>query len=489
MNQQRRITWWSSLTLAIIVLGLAGLLIKSWAWGAPTVPVVGSAPALPLASATTMPSLAPMLDRVMPAVVSIEVEGRRQAQRGPQSPFGDRRTPLCQEGSPFYHSPLCQPPSEGSGQQPFRSLGSGVIIDAERGYVVTNQHVVAQGERFRIQLIDGRQVDATLVGQDAPADLALLQIKGVSGLVAIRLADSDTLRVGDYALAIGNPFGLGLTVTSGIVSALGRSGLDSQRYEHYIQTDAAINRGNSGGALINVEGALIGINTAIFAAGGGNIGIGFAIPSNMMKKLTDQMRDYGEVRRGVIGVVGTELTSDLAKAMGLNQQSGGFITEVVAGSAAARAGLQAGDVVISVNDRAVASFAAFRTQVSSVPIGTRLRISVWRQGEAYTTTVTVAAPTPAVAAAAPATPAGLAIAGLTVRQGQSSHGEQGVVVGSVAPGSLAQRMGLLVNDVVVAVNQQRTPTVAAFNALLAASPGAWVLQVRRGAQTVYLVKR
>ncbi|MBP6117407.1 MAG: trypsin-like peptidase domain-containing protein [Neisseriaceae bacterium] len=386
----------------VIRLGLALMLVLGvglGAWLGGHVPIAGSraaaaTPVLP----NTLPTLAPMLSQVMPAVVSIEVVGRLPAPSSPRSgtPLLDPSAPMCQSGAPFFNTPMCANPAAPAVDRPtYRTLGSGVIIDAQAGYVVTNNHVVNQAERIRIELINGRRHEAVIVGQDRLSDLALLKISQPNDLVAIRLADSDRLRVGDYALAIGNPYGLGTTVTSGIISALGRSGLGRQSYEHFIQTDAAINRGNSGGALINVAGELIGINTAILAAGGGNIGIGFAIPSNMVGHLTDQMRRYGEVRRGVIGVIGAEITEDVASALNLEQRLGGLITEVLSGSSAASGGMLAGDVVVSLNGQSLPSFAAFRNQIGSVPIGTRLQVGVLRQGLMQTLTIRVVAPAPA----------------------------------------------------------------------------------------------
>ncbi len=297
-------------------------------------------------STQQMPSLAPMLEKVMPSVVSINVEGSTTVNtprmpRNFQQFFGDN-SPFCQDGSPFQSSPFCQgggqgggAPGDGGQQQKFMALGSGVIIDAAKGYVVTNNHVVDNATTIKVQLSDGRKFDAKVVGKDPRSDIALIQIQDPKNLTAIKLADSDALRVGDYTVAIGNPFGLGETVTSGIVSALGRSGLNVENYENFIQTDAAINRGNSGGALVNLNGELIGINTAILAPDGGNIGIGFAIPSNMVKNLTEQMVKFGQVKRGELGIMGTELNSELAKAMKVDAQRGAFVSQVMPNSSAA----------------------------------------------------------------------------------------------------------------------------------------------------------
>ncbi|ORT94135.1 serine endoprotease DegQ, partial [Klebsiella pneumoniae] len=251
-----------------------------------------------------LPSLAPMLEKVLPAVVSVQVEGTASPTLNMPEElkkyFGDNA------------------PQEQA--QPFEGLGSGVIIDAAKGYVLTNNHVINQAQKISVQLNDGREFDAKLVGSDEQSDIALLQLIKPDHLTQIAIADSDKLRVGDFAVAVGNPFGLGQTATSGIISALGRSGLNLEGLENFIQTDASINRGNSGGALLNLNGELIGINTAILAPGGGSIGIGFAIPSNMAKTLADQLIQFGEIKRGLLGIKGMEMSADIAKAMNLNVQ-------------------------------------------------------------------------------------------------------------------------------------------------------------------------
>ena len=252
-----------------------------------------------------LPSLAPMLEKVLPAVVSVQVEGTASPTLNMPEElkkyFGDNA------------------PQEQA--QPFEGLGSGVIIDAAKGYVLTNNHVINQAQKISVQLNDGREFDAKLVGSDEQSDIALLQLIKPDHLTQIAIADSDKLRVGDFAVAVGNPFGLGQTATSGIISALGRSGLNLEGLENFIQTDASINRGNSGGALLNLNGELIGINTAILAPGGGSIGIGFAIPSNMAKTLADQLIQFGEIKRGLLGIKGMEMSADIAKAMNLNAVS------------------------------------------------------------------------------------------------------------------------------------------------------------------------
>lgn len=346
-----------------------------------------------------LPSLASMLEKVMPSVVSISVEGStpvtsRQMPDQLKQFFG-QNSPLCQDGSPFQASPLCQGSDEGGdgggapAQEKFQALGAGVIIDADKGYVVTNNHVVNDASKIQVQLNDGRKFDAKLIGKDPRSDIALVQLIDFKNLTAIKMADSDQLRVGDYTVAIGNPYGLGETATSGIVSALGRSGLNIENYENFIQTDAAINRGNSGGALVNLSGELIGINTAILAPDGGNIGIGFAIPSNMVKNLTKQIVEFGQVKRGEIGILGTELTPELAKAMKIDAQRGAFVSQVMPKSAAEKAGVKEGDVIVTMNGKALNSFASFRADISSQPVGTKMTLGLLRDGKPVTVTVTL----------------------------------------------------------------------------------------------------
>ncbi|MDP7174520.1 MAG: trypsin-like peptidase domain-containing protein, partial [Alphaproteobacteria bacterium] len=268
--------------------------------------------------------LAPMLEQVLPSVVNIYTEGR---VRESQSPF--QSDPFFEK---FFGGPQTQPR-----ERRVSALGSGVIINAEKGYVITNSHVIEDAEQISVRLHDGRSFDAKRVGVDEAADIAVIQIPP-DQLQAIQMGDSDTLRVGDFVVAIGNPFGLGQTATSGIISALGRTGLRIEDYEDFIQTDASINRGNSGGALVNLRGELVGVNTAILAPGGGNIGIGFAIPVNMVGLLTRQIIDYGEVRRGRLGVIVQDLTTELAEALDIDATKGAVISQVMPDSAAADAG-------------------------------------------------------------------------------------------------------------------------------------------------------
>ncbi|MEX5409401.1 serine endoprotease DegP [Atlantibacter hermannii] len=439
--------------------------------------------------AQPMPSLAPMLEKVMPSVVSINVEGTT-AVNNPRLPrnfqqfFGDD-SPFCQDGSPFQSSPFCQGGGagpQGGQQQKFMALGSGVIIDAAKGYVVTNNHVVDNATSIKVQLSDGRKLDAKMVGKDPRSDIALIQIQDPKNLTAIKLADSDALRVGDYTVAIGNPFGLGETVTSGIVSALGRSGLNAENYENFIQTDAAINRGNSGGALVNLNGELIGINTAILAPDGGNIGIGFAIPSNMVKNLTSQMVEYGQVRRGELGIMGTELNSELAKAMKVDAQRGAFVSQVMPNSSAAKAGVKAGDVIVSLNDKPINSFAALRAQVGTMPVGSKLTLGLLRDGKPTSVTLELQQ------SSQNQVDSSSIFNGIEGAEMSNQTGNNpGVVVNSVKTGSQAARIGLKKGDIILGANQQPVKNIAELRKILDSKPSVLALNVKRGDTTLYLL--
>jgi serine protease DegQ len=324
--------------------------------------------ALPVSvNGQALPSLAPMVERVTPAVVNVSTRTRISASQNPLL------------NDPFFRKFFDIP--KRSQRRQTQSLGSGVVIDAAKGFVITNFHVISKADEITVTLRDGREMKAELIGKDSEADIALLKILA-KGLKAIPLANSDKLRVGDFVVAVGNPFGLGQTVTSGIVSAMGRSGLGIEGYEDFIQTDASINPGNSGGALVNLNGELVGMNTAILAPGGsgGNVGIGFAIPINMVSQIVDQLIEHGEVRRGVLGVVTQDLTEDLAQAFAIKVRKGAVISRVMSDSPAAQAGLQAGDVVIEVNGRVIKNAMDMRNAVGLIRIGQMLDIKLLRDG-------------------------------------------------------------------------------------------------------------
>ncbi|HGF6043135.1 MULTISPECIES: serine endoprotease DegP [Enterobacter] len=471
-------------TLAMSALALSlGLALSPLAMAAET--------ASSAATAQQMPSLAPMLEKVMPSVVSINVEGSTTVNtprmpRNFQQFFGDN-SPFCQDGSPFQSSPFCQgggagDDGQGGGQQQkFMALGSGVIIDAAKGYVVTNNHVVDNASTIKVQMSDGRKFDAKVVGKDPRSDIALIQIQDPKNLTAIKLADSDALRVGDYTVAIGNPFGLGETVTSGIVSALGRSGLNAENYENFIQTDAAINRGNSGGALVNLNGELIGINTAILAPDGGNIGIGFAIPSNMVKNLTAQMVQYGQVKRGELGIMGTELNSELAKAMKVDAQRGAFVSQVMPNSPAAKAGIKAGDVITSLNGKPISSFAALRAEVGSMPIGSKVTLGLLREGKPVNVSLELQQ------SSQNQVDSSTIFSGIEGAEMSNKGADKGVVVNNVKANSPAARIGLKKGDVIMGANQQPVKNIAELRKILDSKPSVLALNIQRGDTSIYLL--
>ena len=373
--------------------------------------------ALPIAvNGQNLPSLAPLIKQVSPAVVNITVSGLKQ------------------------------------GPQQFSGLGSGVIIDAENGYIVTNYHVIEDAEKITVSLVSGYQYDARVVGDDPQSDIALLQIKNTEPLVAIKLSDSDKLQVGDFTIAIGNPFGLGQTVTSGIVSALGRSGLNLKNLENYIQTDAAINSGNSGGALLNLKGELIGINTAILGPNGGNIGIAFAIPTNMVKNLTQQLLEFGEVHRGILGIKGGEVTPELAKSFSLNVTYGAFIYQVTPNSAADNAGLKAGDVITEVNGTQIKSFAALRAKIGTLSAGKKVSLKTIQNNQSKTVSVTLGGKTntASISSSLP-----IAFEGATLADSELNQKFIGVNVIKVQQHSMAERVGLMQGDIIIAINRTR----------------------------------
>ncbi|NLS12319.1 DegQ family serine endoprotease [Vibrio sp. SM6] len=419
-----------------------------------------------------LPSLAPMLERVTPAVVSIAVEGK-QVERS--------RLP---EQFQFFFGP--EFPEEQVRERPFRGLGSGVIIDADKGYIVTNYHVINGADEIRVRLHDGREYEAELIGGDEMSDVALLKLDSVKDLTEVTLADSDKLRVGDFSVAIGNPFGLGQTVTSGIVSALGRSGLNVQNFENFIQTDAAINSGNSGGALVNLNGELIGINTAILGPNGGNVGIGFAIPSNMMKNLTEQILEFGEVKRGMLGVQGGEVTSELAEALGYESSKGAFVSQVVPDSAADKAGIQAGDIIVSINDKPISTFSELRAKIATLGAGKEVKLGVLRDGKSKTFDVTLGE---AQQAKAKAESLHQGLSGAELSNTTSQDAIEGVKVTQVAENSPAARYQLQPGDIIIGVNRQRVKNLAEFRQVTENHPGVLALNIQRGDRTLYLVVR
>ncbi|MFC6124176.1 serine endoprotease DegQ [Citrobacter bitternis] len=418
-----------------------------------------------------LPSLAPVLEKVLPAVVSVQVEGTAvQGQKVPdelKKYFGDE-LPEQQQA------------------QPFEGLGSGVIIDAAKGYVLTNNHVINQAQKINVQLNDGREFEAKLIGGDDQSDIALLQLQNPSNLTQIAIADSDKLRVGDFVVAVGNPFGLGQTATSGIVSALGRSGLNLEGLENFIQTDASINRGNSGGALLNLNGELIGINTAILAPSGGSVGIGFAIPSNMAQTLSRQLIQFGEIKRGLLGIKGTEMSADIAKAFNLNVQRGAFVSEVLPNSGSAKAGIKSGDVIVSLNDKPLNSFAELRSRIATTEPGAKVKLGILRDGKPQDIEVTLDKSTSSSASAELISPT---LQGASLSDGQLKDGTKGINIENVEKGSAAAQAGLHKDDVIIGINRTQVQSIAELRKVLETKPSVIALQIIRGNETLYLLLR
>ncbi|MDE2138761.1 MAG: Do family serine endopeptidase [Gammaproteobacteria bacterium] len=344
-----------------------------------TLATLAAAGVPPSVGDTPLPSLAPMIRKVSPAVVNV-------ATRGTVRDAG-AQNPLLQD--PFFRRFFDLPPGGAPREHPFMSAGSGVIFDAREGYIVTNAHVVENASEITVTLQDGRDLKATLVGSDQPADVAVLKVSA-AGLSQMPLGDSSRLEVGDFVVAIGNPFGLQHTVTSGIVSGLSRTGINPDGYEDFIQTDASINPGNSGGALVNLRGELIGINAEILSSNGGNIGIGFAIPVNMVRSVMEQLVKYGAVRRGQLGVSMYTVTPDIAHSLGLPSASGALVSRVVEGSPADKAGVRVGDVITSVNGQPVRSNSELRNASGLASVGDRIDVGLLREGKPLKVTAVIA---------------------------------------------------------------------------------------------------
>ncbi len=419
-----------------------------------------------------LPTLAPMLQQTLPAVVNIATSGKVRVQQSPL--FND----------PFFRHFFDVP--EQPRERRTQSLGSGVIVDAKNGYIITNNHVIDKADEINVTLSDGRGFRAKLIGSDPETDVAIIQIKA-KDLTALPIADSDQLQVGDFAVAIGNPFGLGQTVTSGIISALGRSGLGIEGYEDFIQTDASINPGNSGGALVNLNGELIGINTAIFSQSGGNIGIGFAIPINMARDIMEQLVAHGEVKRGRLGAQAQDITPDLAQAFNLkNGERGAVITQVVPDSAADKAGLKAGDIVLAINGKPVRNASDLRNYIGLLRVGQKVEMTVMREGKRRDLLARVEEPKASkkVGKTLHQKLAGAEFANITEGSPLFGHIE-GVVIIDVERGSPASRAGLRKGDVIISANRKKISNIDEL-AQAVKGHGKLLLNIRRGNGALFL---
>lgn len=422
-----------------------------------SIPVIaGTLPAA--VDGQNLPSLAPMLEKATPAVVNISTKTRTRVE-----------SPLLSD--PFFRHFFNIP--EQPEQRTEQSLGSGVIIDAQKGYVITNNHVIDKADEITVTLRDGRKSTAKLVGKDKETDIALIKI-AVDNLSQLPLANSDKLRVGDFVVAVGNPFGLGQTVTSGIVSALGRSGLGIEGYEDFIQTDASINPGNSGGALVNLRGELVGINTAIIAPSGGNVGIGFAIPVNMAYQVVQHLAEYGTVQRGILGVNVQDLTPELAAAFGLDSTTrGAVVSEVSRNSAAERADLRPSDIIISINNQLVDNSTDVRNRIGLLRVGDEVKLTIIRKKERLTLTATVAARA--------GKSSGMDGGKLTEHlKGVTLSDTQGVIeIIDIEKRSIAWQAGLRRGDLIISLNDRPVKRLEDLNRRLSLQSPPYVIGVRR----------
>ena len=448
--------WLTGLLVAVFIGSLPG------ASHAAMPPAIGNQP---------MPSLAPMLQQVTPTVVNISTKTRVRVQ----DPYFD--DPIVRQ---FFGLPAT--PQERVEQ----SLGSGVIVDAAKGYVLTNNHVVGGADDIRVTLQDGRSFKGKLIGTDPDTDVAVVQIPA-DHLQALPLADSSQLRVGDYVVAVGDPFGLGQTVTSGIVSALGRSGLGDSSYQNFIQTDASINPGNSGGALVNLRGQLVGINTMILSPSGGNVGIGFAIPSNLTSEVMTQLLAHGKVLRGNLGVQTQTITPRIARLLGLKDSNGVAVTGVSDGSAAAHAGLQPGDVLTTLDGKPLRSEQQLRNAEGLLPLGSTVRLGVLRAGHVREISATLSAEKRASLDGGQLDPRLRGVRFSDLSQDQRNQGLDGVAVSSVQAGSHAARAGLTTDDVVIGVGNQRIGSLRMLRGLAGVQPDPLVLVVANADGSRYVV--
>jgi serine protease Do/serine protease DegQ len=408
-----------------------------------------------------------MLERSTPAVVNISTSTNIEI----------KENPLMQD--PFFRQ-FFQMPRQ-SRQEQRNSLGSGVIIDSQRGLVLTNNHVIDKADKIKVKLQDGRQLTAELIGTDPESDVAVIQIPA-ENLTQLPIADSTQVRVGDFVVAVGNPFGLGQTVTSGIVSALGRSGLGIEGYEDFIQTDASINPGNSGGALVNLRGELVGMNTAILAPSGGNVGIGFAIPVNMAMSIKESLLKHGEVKRGLLGVATQDLTPELINAFNLKSNHGAVISRIDAGSPAEKAGLEAGDIIISANGREVNDSHDIRNIIGLLQVGDKVEIEYFHGNEKRTTTAIISSPQQAQLLGEKLHHT---LKGTVLVETQKDQIE-GVLISKVDSNSKAGRVGLRAGDVIVLANRYRVHNLDELKQVVNPD-SALLINIQRGSEGFFVV--
>ena len=423
-----------------------------------------------------VPSLAPMLENVTPAVVNIYTISETQ------------------EKSNYVNDPFLRKFFNIPGQQKLKKrnrsgLGSGVIIDNKKGYIITNNHVIAKAKDIKVRLHDGREFKASLVGADPASDIAVIKISP-DNLKSLKFANSENLRVGDFVVAIGNPFGIGQTVTSGIVSALGRSGLGIEAYENFIQTDASINPGNSGGALVNLKGELVGINTAIIGSkgGSGSVGIGLAIPVNMALDVTQQLLKYGKVRRGYLGVSAQDLTSDLSKAFGISTKRGAIITRVQEGSPAYVAGIRVGDVVVKINNQIIENTSAMRNKIGLLKLNSIISMQINRKGEILNKKVKILEKKLSKKSGVKINSRLDGIRFSEITKNMSEYGKiTGIKITGIKKTSKAYSIGIRVNDIILSINNIPVQKIKDLEIVSGENDSELILHVQRGMRTAFIL--
>ena len=455
-----------------------GAAVENYPAAGRTVPVAAAAETV-----RSLPNFADLAKRVGPSVVNVSTtQVRRMAQDIP-SPFGqgDPRNDLLER---FFGGRIPRGPQRQNG------VGSGFIID-NKGTILTNYHVVNDAQKISVTLSDGKSYDAKVIGKDQKSDIAVIKIDAGRELPAVTLGDSDRLEVGEWVMAIGNPFGLDHTVTSGIVSAKGRQ-IGAGPYDNFIQTDASINPGNSGGPLLNLRGEVVGINTAIFSQSGGNIGIGFAIPTNSVKDLLPQLRDKGRVVRGYLGTTVQKITPEIADSLGLKQSTGALVADVVKGGPAEKAGVKAGDVIVEFDRKEIKDSSDLPAVVARVAPGTSVQLKVTREGKQISLPITVGEmkDSEVVAAAGQESDLGLTVQPITpdIAQSLGLERAEGLVVASVKPGSVADDAGLRAGDVITQVNRRPVKNLADYNREMSRNEKSKsvLFLVRRGESSVFL---
>ena len=424
-----------------------------------------------------IPSLAPMLENVTPAVVNIYTISETE-QRGQYIE------------DPFLRKFFNIPGKQKSKKKNRAGLGSGVIINNKKGYIITNNHVIAKAKDIKVKLHDGREFKATLVGSDPASDIAVIKINPEE-LISIKFSNSEKLRVGDFVVAIGNPFGIGQTVTSGIVSALGRSGLGIEAYENFIQTDASINPGNSGGALVNLRGELVGINTAIIGGRGGSagsVGIGLAIPVNMALDITSQLIKYGKVKRGYLGVSAQDLTKDLSKAFSVDTDKGAIITQVQKGSPADLAGIKTGDVVTKINNQSIKNAAAMRNKIGLLKLNSVISMQINRKGEIITKKVKIVEPKFSKKDGIKINARLQGIVFSEITENMPEYGKvNGIKIIKIKKNSRAFLTGIRPNDIILSINNIPVQKIKDLEIVAGKNDSELVVHVQRGNRTAFLL--